>query len=202
MSNLTSVWDGRGGEAGELCLTFNFYFWARQDDEFIVWSMPRATSPCLLQLPQQNRGYLCKKLEFPSTACVSEGNPRSWMRPVFQLLPTQDRSGWEPNKWAFLYLRGDFFFFLTMCQQKICRQSCYTFHTADFISVRALMTHLHLLVHLGLFLWLPRSEEAYKSWPVWQWSTLPMEFWWASQQWRGGRESASGLSYRNVEFCS
>lgn len=159
--------------------------------------------PCLPQLPQQNRGCLCKKPVFPSTVCVSEGNSPSWLRPVFQLLPTQDRSGGEPNKWAFLYLRGDFFFFFfTMCQQKICRQSCYTFHTADFISVRALMTHLHFLVHSGLFLWLPRSEEAYKSWPVWRSRTLPVEFWWASQQRRGGRASASGPRYRNVGFCS
>lgn len=30
------------------------------------------------------------------------------------------------------------------------------------MSVRALMTHLCLLVHLRLFLCLPRSEEAYK----------------------------------------
>ena len=63
-----------------------------------------------------------------------------------------------------------------MYQQKVWRQSCYTFHTADFIRVRALMIHLRFLVHLGLFLWFPRSEEAYKSWPVRWWSELPMEF--------------------------
>lgn len=62
----------------------------------------------------------------------------------------------------FLFKRF-FFFFFTVCQQKICRQSCYTFHTADFISVRVLTTHLHFLVHLCLFLWLPCSEEATKA---------------------------------------
>lgn len=66
----------------------------------------------------------------------------------------------------FLFKRrvfGFLFFFFTVCQQKICRQSCYTFRTADFISVRVLTTHLHFFVRLCLLLWLPCSEEATKS---------------------------------------
>lgn len=60
------------------------------------------------------------------------------------------------------------------------------------------MTHLHFLVHLGLFLWLLYSEEAYKSWPVQWWNTLPMEFWGASQQWKGRHESVSELRVTEV----
>lgn len=149
-----------------------FYFWARQDGEFIVWSIPRATSP-VSPNSQQNRGYLCKKSTFSSIACVGKRQPTVMTGTRVSVLPTQDRPGGEPNKWAFLYLRD--FFFPTAYQQKIWRQFCYTFHTADFISVRALMTHLRFLVHLGLFLWLPRSEEAYKSWPVRRRSELPVE---------------------------
>lgn len=31
--------------------------------------------PCLPQLPQQNRGYLCEKSPFPSYVCVGKRQP-------------------------------------------------------------------------------------------------------------------------------
>lgn len=183
-----------------MCSTFNFYFWARQDDEFIVWSMSRATSPAS---PRSPRGIeaisIKKKSKCPSTVCIGKRQPtvRAGTRVSHAAYPRP--SWWRTTQIGlFIFKRRFFFFFFTVCQQKICGQSCYTFHTADFISVRAIMTHLHFLVHLGLFLWLLYSEEAYKSWPVQWWNTLPMEFWGASQQWKGGHESVSELRVTEV----
>ena len=108
--------------------------------------------PCLPQLPSRTEAVSIKNPPPPCVYVPVRGNPRSWLRLGSQTLPTQDWSSRELNKWVFLYVRGDYF---TPCQQKICGQSCSTFHTADFIRVRGLMTRLHFLVHLGSFLWLP-----------------------------------------------
>ena len=58
----------------------NFYFWARKEDEFIVWLMPKA-GQCQRQLPlpppapQQNRGYLCKEPVSPLCMCAGKRQP-------------------------------------------------------------------------------------------------------------------------------
>lgn len=158
--------------------------------------------PCLPQFPSRIEAISVKNPSFPPMCVSLRGNPRSQLGLGFQMLPTQDWLSWELNKWAFLYLRGDFFFFFLPCVNKRSVDHL----VINFTLLTSYVWERSRPIYIFWCIWVHfcgyHSEEAYKSWLVQWWSTLPMEFGEPHSSGGEGVGSARALSYRRIEFCS